>query len=120
MNERSSARSAATEGTGGGSAPGVGGVGGGGASRLLSSDGFAGEEENRGGEKPEKSRFNVLLGMLTIATMVDAEGEAAFSGVAKPSAGMEQDERKIGDGTKSGMQETSVFGASAAFETNCC
>ncbi|CAM9464399.1 unnamed protein product [Scytosiphon promiscuus] len=34
------------------------------------------------GEKPEKSCFNVLLGMLTIATMVDAGGEAGLGSLA--------------------------------------
>eukprot|EP00752_Nemacystus_decipiens_P004957 g4510.t1 len=62
-----------------------GGVGG---SRLLNSDDSAGEEQRTQDEKPEKSRFNVLLGMLTIATVVDAEGKAASSWAAKSSSGM--------------------------------
>lgn len=76
--------------------------GGGGGSRLLSGDAPARDEETREDEKPEKSRFNVLLGMLTIATMVDAEGEAASSWAAKSSSGMGQDGHETDDGTKSG------------------
>lgn len=102
--DRSSAPPLATEQIKGGNAVGVDGGDGGGGS--------AGEEECRGDEKPEKSRFNVLLGMLTIVTMVDAEGEAASSWAAKSSGGMGQDEHKNGDRSKSGkITSSSGFGA---------
>ena len=84
------------------STPVVDGGGDGGESRLVNSDHPASDEERRGDEKPEKSRFNVLLGMLTIATMVDAEGEAASSWAAKSSGGIGQDGQETDDGTKSG------------------
>lgn len=83
---------------------GADGVDGGGASRLLNSDGSAGENEKRQDDKPEKSRFNVLLGMLTIATMVDAEGKAASSWTAKSFTGMGQDEHENGNTTNPGRK----------------
>ena len=78
----------------GGNAVGVDGRDGG--------SGSVAAKEGRADEKPEKSRFNILLGMLTIATMVDAEGEAASSWAAKSSGGIEQNEHENGDRTKSG------------------
>ena len=46
--------------------------------QQLDRDASVGQKERKGsGEKPEESSFNVLLGMLTIATMMDAEGQTA-------------------------------------------
>lgn len=68
-----------------------------------------GEEQSRRDEKPEESRFNVLLGMLTIATMVDAEGEAASNWAAK-SSGMGHDEHEKRDRKRSGMYAVFFLG----------
>lgn len=45
------------------------------------------------GEKPEKSHFNVLLGMLTIATMVGPGGEATASWAADVASGLNLEEK---------------------------
>lgn len=95
----------ATEEIIGGSVLGVDGVDRDGGSRLLNRDRSASEEERSGKEKPEKSRFNVLLGMLTIATMVDADGKKSTSSwAAKSFTGMGQDELEHGDRAKSGRK----------------
>ncbi|CAM9255225.1 unnamed protein product [Ectocarpus sp. 6 AP-2014] len=84
----------------GGGETGRGGGGGGksseGSGRLSSGSGGndkGGDAEGDG--KPEKSRFSVLLGMLTIATMVDAEGKAAASWAAKSAAGRGQEDQEV-------------------------
>lgn len=45
-------------------------------------------------ETPEKWRFDVLLGMLSIATMVDADGKANASWAANFSAGFKIEEKE--------------------------
>lgn len=45
-------------------------------------------------KKPEESIFNVLLGMLTIATMVDADGQATASWTTKFPDGLKLDEKE--------------------------
>lgn len=58
------------------------------------------------GEKPEKSHFNVLLGMLTIATMVGPGGEATASWATDFASGLNPEEKEdigqAGSGTRTG------------------
>lgn len=98
-------------GSGGGESGrgGSGGDGGEGSGRLSS--GSDGNEEGGGSEgdgKPEKSRFNVLLGMLTIATMVDAEGKAAASWAAKSAAGWGQADQEVDGQAERGRMDINV------------
>ncbi|CAM9134053.1 unnamed protein product [Ectocarpus sp. 12 AP-2014] len=75
------------------------------------SSGSGGNEEigdAEGDGKPEKSRFSVLLGMLTIATMVDAEGEAAASWAAKSSSGKGQEDQEVDGQAERGARLESV------------
>lgn len=68
------------------------------SSQPLSCDAADRDDRTGNGEKPEKSRFNVLLGMLTIATMVDVEGETGTNvpaTVADAEIGEEDKENRI-------------------------
>lgn len=92
-----------------GSGGGGGGKGSEGSGRVSSGSGGNDEGGDAEGDgKPEKSRFSVLLGMLTIATMVDAEGKAAASWAAKSAAGRGQEDQEVDGQAERGRMNNNV------------
>lgn len=59
------------------------------------------------GKYPEKYRFGILLGMLTIATMVDADGVVAENRAASATGG--GSERKHGDNVGRAGKSSKIF-----------